>query len=91
MNDEKKSYETLKQELKEATGKIQVGALYAHYKHTELPYKIMGFAIWEETDEVAVLYQPVHEPEVTFVRPLHIWLETLEWQGKVVPRFAKVG
>ena len=90
MNDEKKSYNDLKQELNEAAKKIEVGGLYAHYKQPELPYKIRGFAVWEETDEVAVLYQPVHEPEVIFVRPLKIWLETVEWQGQTVSRFSKV-
>lgn len=91
MNDEKKSYEALKQELQEAASRVEVGGLYAHYKHSELPYKIKGFAVWEATDEVAVLYQPVHQPEVVFVRPLAVWLETVEWEGRAVPRFSKVG
>ena len=88
--DDKKSYEQLKQELADAARSIEVGGRYAHYKHPELPYIIKGFAIWEVTDEVAVLYQPVHEPAVTFVRPLKVWLETVEWEGKTVPRFVKI-
>lgn len=88
--NEKKSYEQIKQELAEAFAKIEVGAIYAHYKHPELPYMIKGFAVWEATDEVAVLYQPLHEPEVVFVRPLKVWLETVDWEGKTMPRFVKV-
>lgn len=90
MADEKKSYDQLRQELADATSKVEVGAMYAHYKHPELPYLLKGFAVWEETDEIAVLYQPVHEPTVTFVRPLEAWLEIVEWEGQAVPRFARV-
>lgn len=90
MNDNKKSYEVLKQELRDAASKVEVGGLYAHYKHPELSYKIKGLAVWEATDEVAVLYQPVHQPEVVFVRPLTSWLEAVEWEGKTLPRFTKV-
>lgn len=90
MKDEKKSYDVLTQELKQAESKIQIGGLYAHYKHPELPYEVKGFAVWEATDEVAVLYQPLHQPEVVFVRPLTAWLETVEWEGKVLSRFTRV-
>lgn len=90
MQDGKKSYGQLRQELKGFEDKITIGAAYAHYKHPELPYTAVGFAVREETDDVAVLYRPLHEPEVTFVRPASAWLETVEWQGKTVPRFRKL-
>lgn len=81
----------LVEEIQKAGQEVEVGALYGHYKNPQDPYKVTGFAILEATDEVAVLYQVLEgEHCVTFVRPLHVWLETVEWQGRVVPRFTKI-
>lgn len=88
--DEHKSYEQLRKELAEAATRILVGQLYAHYKHLDKPYKILGFVVWEATDQIAVLYQPIDKPDVTFARPVNVWLETVEWEGRTLPRFAKV-
>lgn len=90
MNDEKKSYDQLREELATAGNKITVGGLYVHYKHPEKPYRIIGFVVWEEDDSVAVLYQPLQEPGVTFCRPFDVWLEVVKWEGKLIPRFSKV-
>lgn len=90
MTPERKSYEQLKQELKEAADKVQVGVSYAHYKLPQLPYRVTGLAVMEASNEVAVLYQPLHEPDVTFVRPVSAWLETVEHNGQTLPRFTKL-
>lgn len=87
---EHKSQAELGDSLRAAKAKIAVGDRYVHYKHPELAYKIIGFAIWEATDEVAVLYEAQYGEHVAFARPLEVWLETVEWQGKLVPRFSKV-
>ena len=81
----------LHQALRAAGSQVEVGARYAHYKSPDHPYRVTGFAILEATDEVAVLYE-VQEADqrVVFARPLSSWLETVEWQGRTVPRFARV-
>lgn len=90
MNNEKKSYEILQQELAAAADKITIGARYGHYKHPDKPYEVLGFVVWEENDEVAVMYQPIHEPEVVFARPVSVWLETVKWEGGTIPRFSRI-
>ena len=83
---------TLSDEMQAAAQHVEIGALYGHYKNPQTPYKVTGFVILEATDEVAVLYEVQEEdaPRVTFARPLRIWLETVEWEGKTIPRFTKM-
>lgn len=87
-----KPLSTLFEEMQAATAQVEVGALYGHYKHPEVPYKVTGFVILEATDEVAVLYEVQEEgaPRVTFARALSSWLEAVEWQGQTVPRFVRI-
>lgn len=76
-----------------AAGKlVEVGAQYGHYKHPQWPYTVTGFTILEATDEVAVLYQAQEpgSPQVLFARALSSWLETVEHEGKTIPRFSKI-
>jgi hypothetical protein len=92
-NDEHKSEEQLSRELAEAAKLVPVGSYYVHYKHPdwEHRYRVMGYAILEATDEVAILYQPMYMTgPIQFARAMHIWLETVEWEGKTVPRFALI-
>lgn len=86
MND-KKTYEELMSDINAAARLVRVGMYYAHYKHPEIPYVVKGLAIIEENSEVAVRYASTTNSDVEFVRPLHKWLETVEWQGETLPRF----
>jgi len=91
--EEKKSPETLERELAETAKLMPIGAQYIHYKHPDDDhhYKIVGYAILEATDEVAILYQALYiKQQIVFCRALRIWQETVEWGGETVPRFAKV-
>ena len=83
---------TLSEAIKVAATQVEIGGLYSHYKNPQKPYTVTGFVILESTDEVAVLYEVQEEgaPRITFARPLSGWLETVEWQGMVVPRFSKL-
>jgi hypothetical protein len=80
----------LAQRLRAAGTYVQIGAYYVHYKHPELPYKVMGVVIWEATDEVAVLYQAQHGERISFARTLSSWLESVEWKDQIVPRFTQI-
>ena len=75
--------------LLEAAQKVSIGEKYYHYKDEVKSYTVTGLSILEETDEVLVKYQMDSHPEVEFVRPLRIWLEQVEWDGKLIPRFTK--
>jgi hypothetical protein len=70
--------------------KVTVGATYVHYKHSDMRYKVLSIALIEATDEPAVVYEAQYGAKVIFVRPVNDWLETVEWQGKTVPRFTKI-
>lgn len=80
----------LARNLKNAATSVRVHGHYAHYKHPDQPYEVKGFTILEATDEVAVRYTPLSNPGIEFTRPLDSWLETVEVNGKSVPRFAPV-
>lgn len=73
-----------------AKTKVIIGGQYAHYKHPDQLYRVTGLSILEATDEVAVKYAPVDNPEVEFVRSLTGWLQTVDWNGQAVPRFTEV-
>lgn len=88
--DDKKTYEELEANLKAAAEQIDTEATYGHYKHPEIPYKVNGFAISEGTQEVLVRYASTEHPNVEMVRPLSVWVETVEWQGMTIPRFTKL-
>lgn len=73
--------------------------IYRHYKHTkDSPryYQVLGVARNTDSEELYALYIPLYViPEhsgVRFqVRPLKMFLEHVEWQGKTVERFTYVG
>lgn len=87
---EHKSQEYLKKQLDIAKNSIEVGGIYSHYKNPDKHYKIKDLGIIEETEEVCVIYQANYGENLIFVRPLSVWLENVEYEGNLVPRFKKV-
>lgn len=59
---------------------------YRHYKGGE--YDVLGIARHSETDEELVLYRPCYGERALWVRPLAMFLETVEVNGEPLPRFA---
>ena len=90
MNPEHKTDKELQRELDEASKLVTVGATYQHYKGEHMLYTVTGLGFLEATDEVCVIYQGQYNAGHTFIRPLTVWLETVEWNGQTVPRFKKV-
>lgn len=80
----------LVQEVADAQAKITVGAQYRHYKGADKLYTVTGLGFLEATDELCVIYRADYGEQMTFLRPLSVWLETVEWKGKTVPRFTKI-
>lgn len=64
--------------------------LFKHYKNK--PYKYVGEAVHTETRERVVVYETRYENDVSkvWVRPKSMFFESVEVDGKVVPRFGKV-
>ena len=63
---------------------IQIGK-YRHFKGNE--YRVLGMARHSETLEEMVVYQQLYGEEGVWVRPLGMFLETVEVDGKIIPRF----
>jgi hypothetical protein len=64
--------------------KIKLG-IWKHYKGKE--YKVIGVAKHSETLEELVVYQALYGERQLWVRPLKMFLEKVEVEGKKVPRF----
>lgn len=80
----------LAKEISEAQRQVTVGAKYYHYKGRDKIYTITGLGFVEATNELCVIYRAEYGERLTFIRPLTIWLEHVEWAGKTVPRFTKL-
>jgi hypothetical protein len=61
---------------------------YRHYKGGE--YEVIGVARHSETLEVVVVYRPLYNASGLWVRPYEMFVGTVEIDGKVMPRFAKL-
>ena len=66
---------------------LPLGA-YRHYKGTL--YEVLGVGKHSETLEEFVVYRDVEMSEKLWVRPLAMFVGTVEVAGKVAARFAKV-
>jgi hypothetical protein len=65
---------------------------YRHYKGGE--YVVVGEALHTETEETLVLYHAVRDGVVgerMFARPELMFAETVEIDGRTIPRFAPLG
>ncbi len=61
---------------------------YLHFKGKE--YEVLHLARHSETEEWMVVYRALYGEFGIWVRPASMWLETVERDGKVIPRFQKV-
>ena len=62
---------------------------YRHYKGNQ--YIVIGVARHSETDEELVVYRQDYGEKRLWVRPLALFLESVEVGGKQMPRFQYVG
>ena len=58
---------------------------YRHFKGGE--YQVLGVARHSESGEQLVVYEPLYGEGGLWVRPLAMFLETVDHQGQTVPRF----
>lgn len=62
---------------------------YRHFKGKE--YEVLGVARHSETDEELVVYRALYGNFGLWVRPVSMWNETVERDGKTFRRFTYIG
>lgn len=62
---------------------------YRHFKGME--YELIGVASHSETLEPMVVYRALYGEGGLWVRPLSMWMETVEKNGYSGPRFSYIG
>lgn len=58
---------------------------YRHYKGNL--YSVEGIATHSETEEAMVVYRPLYGEQSLWVRPLDMFIEEVEINGRKQPRF----
>ncbi len=69
---------------------VPKGAIFEHYKGKK--YKIIGIARHSETLKLCVIYEALYDSlefgsGSIWVRPLEMFVETVEIEGRQMPRF----
>ena len=62
---------------------------YRHFKGKE--YEVLGDARHSETEEELVVYRALYGDFGLWVRPVSMWNETVERDGKTFRRFTYIG
>lgn len=62
---------------------------YRHFKGEE--YEVLGVARHSETEEELVVYRALYGDFGLWVRPVSMWNETVERDGKTFRRFTYIG
>jgi len=64
---------------------IQVNSVYRHYKGNL--YRVLEICKHSETLEELVVYQGLYGDNPIWCRPLRMWNEEVDFNGKIVKRF----
>ncbi len=59
--------------------------IYRHYKGNK--YQLIDIATHSETEETMAVYRPLYGDRALWVRPLDMWQESVERDGKTILRF----
>ena len=61
--------------------------IYKHFKGGR--YEVIGVARHSETEEELVVYRALYGDGGIWVRPIAMWTEEVEYEGKIQPRFQR--
>ena len=64
---------------------VIINGVYKHYKGNL--YRVIGIGVHSESLEKLVIYRAVDDTNKIWVRPLNMWNEEIEKDGKIVKRF----
>lgn len=67
---------------------IKPGKKYRHFKGKE--YLVLHLAKHSETLEDLVVYQPLYGERGIWVRPLDMFKEKVDFNGKIINRFEEI-
>jgi len=67
---------------------IPIG-LYEHFKGKQ--YRVLHIAKHSETEEAYVVYQQMYGNKEIWIRPLSMFIETIDKNGEKIPRFKYIG
>lgn len=67
---------------------LKIGQKYRHYKGNE--YLVVDVAKNTETEEIMVVYKQLYGNGGLWVRPLDMFLESIERDGKIINRFEEM-
>ncbi len=68
--------------------KLEIGGIYRHFKGGK--YEVIGIAKHSETLESFIVYKALYGENNLWVRPLKMFLEEVEVNGKKIKRFQKI-
>lgn len=85
---EKKPVEVTQEEQEELKPEEITLGRYRHFKGNE--YEVIGFAKDSETTQTVVIYKALYGDNDTWVRPLEMFAEIIERDGKKIRRFTKI-
>lgn len=88
--DMRLSQDELTELLSTAKRQVEVGAKYKHYKSDDMIYEVKDIVIQEVDNEPCVIYKALYGNRITFSRTVKVWLETVDFEGKLSPRFTKL-
>ena len=66
---------------------IELGK-YKHFKGNE--YEVLMIALDSETSEEVVVYRDLNNENKVWVRPLAMWNEIIERDGRLIRRFTRI-
>ena len=65
-----------------------IPGIYRHYKGND--YQVIGVARHSEDESELVVYRPLYGEGGLWVRPLQMFIESVEIEGQTLPRFAYI-
>lgn len=77
--------EKIKDSINSTERTLKTGSIYKHFKGNE--YLVLHLAKHSETLEDLVVYQALYGERGIWVRPLNMFLEQVEVNGKLLNRF----
>lgn len=77
--------EKIKENINSSKRTLKTGSIYKHFKGNE--YLVLHLAKHSETLENLVVYQALYGERGIWVRPLNMFLEQVQVDGKMVNRF----
>ena len=77
------------EQITQAKELVEIGAKYRHLK-SGADYLVENLVFYSENvDQIYVIYKQLYGDGLSFARPIEMWNEIVEVDGKKVPRFVR--